>query len=88
MGKYWEGKWEMDYSFRNKILSIALILVIAISSAIGYYAYKTQKEYNVAQINHYNESFGNLVNYMNSVESLLAKSMISRSPEHSARNSN
>lgn len=88
MGKYWEGKWEMDYSFRNKILSIALILVIAISSAIGYYAYKTQQKYNISLVNYYNESFGNLVNYMNSVESLLAKSMISRSSEHSARNSN
>lgn len=75
----------MDYSFRNKILSIALILVVAIASAIGYYAYKTQQEYNISQVNHYNESFGNLVNYMNSVESLLAKSMISRSPEHSAQ---
>ena len=32
----------------------------------------------------YNESFGNLVNYMNSVESLLAKSMISKNPQHGA----
>lgn len=35
-------------------------------------------------MNRYNESFGNLVNYMNSVESLLAKSMISKNPEYAA----
>ena len=50
----------------------------------GYYAYNTNKDYNNSQMNRYNESFGNLVNYMNSVESLLAKSMISRSPEYAA----
>lgn len=34
--------------------------------------------------NNYSEAFSNLVNYVNSVENYLAKSMISKSPEHAA----
>lgn len=50
----------------------------------GYYAYQTNQNYAIIQTNKYNEAFGNVVNYMNSVESLLAKAMISKSAEHSA----
>ena len=74
----------MNCGTKNKMLSIAIILLIAIAVSIGYYAYHTNKSYATLQTNHYNEAFGNLVNYMNSVESLLAKSMISKDAEHSA----
>ena len=74
----------MNCSAKNKILIIAIILLIAIAGKIGYYAYDLNNQYSIFQTNKYNEAFGNLVNYMNSVESLLAKSMISKSPEHSA----
>ena len=74
----------MKCGVKNRILIISIILLVAIAGAIGYYAYDTTRKYNIMQKNNYNESFGNLVNYMNSVESLLAKSMISRSAEHSA----
>lgn len=74
----------MDCRVKNKYLIIAIILLVAIITAVGYYAYNTNQKYTILQTNDYNESFGNLVNYMNSVESLLAKSMISKSPEHSA----
>lgn len=74
----------MNCGTKNKIFSIAIILLVAIAITIGYYAYRTNKSYATLQTNNYNQSFGNLVNYMNSVESLLAKSMISKSAEHSA----
>lgn len=74
----------MSYIVKNKILIITIILLVTIIGALGYYAYKTNQSYNILQNNSYNESFGNLVNYMNSVESLLAKSMISKSANHSA----
>ena len=63
----------------NRLLIILCILLISIIGTIGYYAYNTNKSYAILQKNGYNEAFGNLVNYMNSVESLLAKSMISKS---------
>lgn len=74
----------MNCGVKNKILSIVIILLVAIAATIGYYAYDTNRNYQNLQKNKYNESFGNLVNYMNSVESLLAKAMISKSAEHSA----
>ncbi len=74
----------MNCGVKNKIFSIVIILLAAIAVAIGYYAFRTNESYATLQTNDYNEAFGNLVNYMNSVESLLAKSMISKSPEHSA----
>lgn len=73
----------MNCKVKNKLLIIAIILLVGIASAIGYYAYNTNKSYDILQTNNYNEAFSNLVNYMNSVESLLAKSMISKSAEHS-----
>lgn len=75
---------KMDCKVKNKWFVIGIILVATIAVAAGYYAYKTNQSYANLQTNRYNESFGNLVNYMNSVESLLAKSMISKSSEHSA----
>lgn len=74
----------MKCGVKNRFLTIAIILLVAIAGAIGYYAYDVNRKYNILQTNNYNESFGNIVNYMNSVESLLAKSMISKSPQHSA----
>lgn len=74
----------MSCGLKNKILSIVMILLTTVAISIGYYAYQTNESYATWQTNDYNEAFGNLVNYMNSVESLLAKSMISKSPEHSA----
>ena len=74
----------MSCGTKNKLLVIAIILLLAIMAAIAYYAYETNQSYATFQTNKYNEAFGNVVNYMNSVESLLAKSIISRSPERSA----
>ncbi len=74
----------MNHENKSRILIISTILLAVIAVAIGYYAYNTNKDYQVFQTNRYNESFGNLVNYMNSVESLLAKSMISKNPEYAA----
>lgn len=75
---------KMNCGTKNKLLVIAIILLLAIMAAIAYYAYQTNQSYATFQTNKYNEAFGNVVNYMNSVESLLAKSIISRNPERSA----
>ena len=74
----------MNCKTKNRLLIVALILLIAISVAAGYYAYSNNKKYSILQQNEYNEAFGSLVNYVNNVESLLAKATISRSAENSA----
>lgn len=74
----------MNCKIKNSFLKIAIILLGAISISVGYYAYQKNESYSNLQVNTYNEAFSNLVNYMNSVESLLAKSMISKSANHSA----
>lgn len=74
----------MSCSSKNRYLIVAIILLATIAIAVGYYAYERNKSYSTFQTNRYNESFSNLVNYMNSVESLLAKSTISKSPEYAA----
>ena len=74
----------MNCKTKNKFFIIAIILLGTISITVGYYAYQKNESYSNLQTNTYNEAFANLVNYMNSVESLLAKSMISKSANHSA----
>lgn len=70
----------------NKNFLIACIVVLLVLTAItGYYAFSLREKYNNLNNNNYTEALSNLVNYVNSVESYLAKSMISRSSEHAAQ---
>ena len=74
----------MNCGLKNKYLIIVVILLVVLLGGIGYYAYNTNKDYKNSLNNNYNEAFVNLVNYMNNVESLLAKATISRSANYAA----
>lgn len=63
---------------------IAIILVIATVGAIVYYAYQETRKYVVASENKYNMAFYELVDYVQNVETYLAKALISTTPEHGA----
>lgn len=69
----------------NKFLIGGIILLVIFSLITGYYAFSLREKYNNSNNNNYTEAFSNLVNYVNSVESYLAKSMISTTPEHAAQ---
>lgn len=69
---------------KMSISIIAIILAIAIVAAIAYYAYQTTKKYRTASENQYNMSFFELVDYVQNVETYLAKALISTTPEHGA----
>ncbi len=70
----------------NKNFLIACIVVLLVLTAItGYYAFSLREKYNNLNNNNYTEALSNLVNYVNSVENYLAKSMISKSSEHAAQ---
>ena len=65
------------------MLTIVIVLVAALV-ILGLYTYKKQIEYRQASENSYNMAFYELVDYVDSVEVYLAKSLVSNSPEHGA----
>lgn len=69
---------------KTSYIIIAAIIVACIVGAIIYYAYKTTKTYVTASENKYNMAFFELVDYVQNVETYLAKALISTSPESGA----
>lgn len=70
---------------KNKFLIGAILILLIFSFITGYYAFSLKQQYDNANNNNYTEAFSNLVNYVNSVEGYLAKSMVSTTPEHGAK---
>ncbi len=69
----------------KKIIMWSIIVVLAIIIALlGYFLYKKNNEVELASRNLYNNNFYELVNYVQNVETYLAKSTISTSSTHSA----
>ena len=76
----------VDWKNRLKdrhMLSVIVVL-FAIIIAMGIWIYKKQVEYRQASENQYNMAFYELVNYVQDVETYLAKSLISSTSEHGA----
>ncbi len=69
---------------KSNILTVALIIMLAGIIGLGITLYNKQKEYATASQNEYNMAFYELVDYVQNVESYLAKSLISSSSEHGA----
>ena len=68
---------------KGHMLSVICVLIIIVV-ALGIILYKKQTEYRQASENNYNMAFYELVDYVQNVETYLAKSMISSTPEHGA----
>lgn len=68
---------------KGHMLSVicGLLIIVAI---LGFILYKKQREYRQASENSYNMAFYELVDYVQNVETYLAKSMITSTPEHGA----
>lgn len=73
----WEGK------IKNKKMLSVIIVLLALLVILGIYMYNEKQEYLRASENSYNMSFYQLVDYVQNVETYLAKSVISGSPEQS-----
>lgn len=79
---------EKVYDWKDRLkdrhmLSIVVVL-ISIIVILALYAYKKQRQYRQASENSYNLAFFELVDYVDSVEVYLAKSLVSNSPEYGA----
>ncbi len=66
------------------MLSVVVVLV-AIIAILGLYIYKRQNDYRQASDNSYNLAFFEVVDYVQNVETYLAKSLISTTPSHGAK---
>lgn len=68
---------------KGHMLSVICVLLIAVI-ALGIILYMKQREYRQASENSYNMAFYELVDYVQNVETYLAKSLISSTSEHGA----
>ena len=68
---------------KGHMLSIICVLLIVVAILVAI-LYQKQREYRQASENSYNMAFSELVDYVQNVETYLAKSLISSTPEHGA----
>lgn len=80
---------EKVIDWKNRLQDRHMLSIIVVMGAIiiglGLFTYKKQMDYRTASENSYNMAFYELVDYVQNVESYLAKSLISTSPEHGAQ---
>jgi germination protein YpeB len=69
---------------RDRHMLTIVVVLVSIIVVLALYTYKKQREYRQASENSYNLAFFELVDYVDSVEVYLAKSLVSNSPEHGA----
>ena len=69
---------------KTKIMIATIIILAIISITLGVQSYNKTKECELAYENEYNKAFYELVDYVQNVETYLAKSLISTTPEHGA----
>ena len=74
--------WKNRLKKGHMLSVICVLLVIVI--ALGIILYSKQKEYKQVSENNYNMAFYELVDYVQNVETYLAKSLISSTSEHGA----
>ena len=79
---------EKVYDWKNRLkdrhmLSVIIVLGVIIIG-LGLFTYKRERDFRQASENSYNMAFFELVDYVQNVETYLAKSLISTTPEHGA----
>lgn len=74
--------------WKNRLQDRHMLSVIVVLGAIiigmGLFTYKRERDFRQASENSYNMAFFELVDYVENVETYLAKSLISTTPEHGA----
>lgn len=80
MNKLQDWKERLKKGHMLSVIGVLLIIVVA----LGIILYSKQREYRQASENSYNMAFYELVDYVENVETYLAKSLISSTSEHGA----
>lgn len=80
---------EKMIDWKNRLKDRHMLSIIVVSGAIiialGLFTYKREQDFRQASENSYNMAFFELVDYVQNVETYLAKSLISTTPEHGAQ---
>lgn len=84
MSKVKEKLYDWKDRLKDRHMLTIIVVLLAIIIAIGIFAYKKQTEYRQLSENSYNMAFYEVVDYVEEVETYLAKALISTSPEHGA----
>ena len=84
MGKIKEKVYDWKDRLKDRHMLSLVIGLVAVIVALGIYTYKKQMEYRQASENDYNMAFYELVDYVDDVETYLAKSLISGTPAYEA----
>ena len=77
----WRERLRDRHMFTVVMIALALLLAVII---LGLYTYQKQRESRQASENSYNRAFYELINYMEEVETYLAKATITSTYEHEA----
>lgn len=80
MNKFVEWKNRLKKGHMFSVIMVLLVIV----AILGILLYRKQREYRQASENSYNMAFYELVDYVQNVETYLAKALISSTPEHGA----
>ena len=84
MGKITDKLKDWKNRLKDRHMLSVIVVLLAIIIAMGVWIYKKQVDYRQASENQYNMAFFELVDYVQNVETYLAKSLISSTPEHGA----
>ena len=84
MGKIREKVYDWKNRLKDRHMLTLVVTLVVIIAALGLYTYKRERDYHQMTENDYNMAFFELVDYVQNVETYLAKSLISSTPEHGA----
>ena len=84
MGKIREKVYDWKNRLKDRHMLTLVVTLIVVIIALGLYTYKRERDYHQIAENDYNMAFFELVDYVQNVETYLAKSLISSTPEHGA----
>ena len=84
MGKITNKLTDWKNRLQDRHMLSIIVVLFAIIIAMAVWIYQKQTEYRQASENGYNMAFFELVDYVQNVETYLAKSIISSTPEHGA----
>ncbi len=84
MGKITSKLTDWKNRLKDRHMLSVIVVLVSIIIALGVWIYKKQVDYRQASENSYNMAFFELVDYVQNVETYLAKSLISSTPEHGA----
>lgn len=84
MGKIKDKVYDWKDRLKDRHMLTLVVTLVVIIAALGMYTYKRERDYHQMTENDYNMAFFELVDYVQNVETYLAKALISSTPEHGA----